>query len=244
MKLLHVVPLAVLALAWSLRSAVADDGAVEHVGGAVRLLDHPGGVRMVSERVRAHVSRDSVDVDCVFEFVNSGAADTVLMGFPDRSYGDGNGNLPAMATFRSWVDDVEVPCAVAHDAEHRDPEETRLWWTRSVTFAADQRRIVHDRYRAAPGSSVDGTQWFTYILETGASWAGTIEDAEIVVTLVGLSPRWFSGMEPKPAVRGHDLIWRFHDFEPGKDGAPRELTAAWLTPEARARWKALNRETP
>lgn len=241
---MRVGPLVAIAFVVALpgSSVFADDGGIENVGGAARLLDDQGRVRMVREVVHARVTDDSVDVDCEFEFLNSGPADTVLMGFPDRGDGDADGGAP-MTTFRSWVDGVEVPCVLIPDAEHSKPgdEERRGWWTHSVFFAEGQRRIIHDHYRAICGGTVDGYRSFEYILETGASWAGSIGDAEIVVTLVGLSPRWISTVSPRPVTRGRELTWRFHDFEPGRDGSPATIDLSWRTPAARARWESLNR---
>jgi hypothetical protein len=64
-------------------AAWADDGSVETVGGAVRLMKDHGSIRMVSEVVRARVSPEKIEVDCIFVMRNEGSADTVLVGFPD-----------------------------------------------------------------------------------------------------------------------------------------------------------------
>lgn len=234
--------LAVPALLLLTSCAFADDGGIENVGGTAHLLTDQGHVRMLSESVRARVSRDSISVECDFTFVNTGPADTVLVGFPDRGDGDGGGG-GSMTTFRSWVDGTEVPCTLLPDAEHSKSayQERGGWWTRRICFAEGQRRVVHDHYEASPGSSVDGTRFFQYILETGASWAGTIGRADIIVTLVGISPRWIRSANPRPIVRGHELIWHFDDFEPGRGGAPPTIDFAWWAPDDRRQWEARNK---
>src|SRR5439155_18164563 len=86
-------------------TAAADDGSVWTVGGAVRLMKNHGSVRMVSETVRARVSTEVIEVDCVFTMKNEGTADTVLVGFPDGPIDE-----PGISSFHSWVDGVAMKC--------------------------------------------------------------------------------------------------------------------------------------
>ena len=102
-------------------SACADDGGMETAGGAVRLMQAHGSVRMVSERVRARVSTDQIDVDCIFVMKNEGPADTVLFGFPDGAIGEACKENEFLS-FRIWVDGVEVKCVLLPDAA-RDSED-------------------------------------------------------------------------------------------------------------------------
>lgn len=212
--------------------APADDGGIENVGGAARLLADEGHIRMEAETVHAVVSENRVEVDCVFRFHNQGAAETVLVGFPDRS--DNFGYSEPMKSFRSWVDGVEVPCDTMADLKGTGGQAFAYWWTRRVAFGAGQTRVIHDRYVAKPGSSYDGSHWFSYILYTGASWAGTIGSAVIDVDLRGISPRWIQSTDPQPTTRGHTLSWTFNSFEPGSaDGSPNKLSFHWQSPRAK-----------
>ena len=77
-------------------------------------------------------------------------------------------------------------------------------------------------------------QWFTYILETGASWAGTIGSADIVVTLDGIDVDWLDEIDPRARVKGKTLRWRFRNFEPGLLGSPKTIYFSWLSTQARA----------
>jgi hypothetical protein len=217
----------VLGLAASTLPARADDGGIENVGGAARLLTDQGHIRMLAETVRARVSQDSIEVDCVFTFVNHGPADTVLIGFPDRSSGvdvcgdcsDESVMIPPMTGFRSWVDGVEVECTLMPDVDHSHEQMASFWWTKRVYFAAGQTRLIRDHYTAQPGGTSIGDQSFSYIIESGASWAGTIGSAEIVITLVGISPKWITYWDgPKPRIKGRELRWSLSDVEPGVDG--------------------------
>ncbi len=216
----------------------ADDGGIENVGGAARLMKDQGHIRMVAETVRATVSQQRVEVDCVFTMKNLGPADTVLIGFPDRSSSP-DGRVAPMETFRSWVDGVEVECDTLSDVDRGDGNPVwDYWWTKSVPFEAGQTRIIRDHYLAVPGSSADGYYWFEYILETGASWAGSIGSAEITVKLDGISPKWIENSKPEPLVKGNVLRWSFREFEPGSDdGSPATISVMWRSPKERARWE-------
>jgi len=214
----------------------ADDGGIANVGGAATLLKDQGHIRMLSEVVRARVSTKTIEVDCVFVMENHGPADTVLIGFPDRSSG-ADANASPMRSFRSWVDGVEVPCETLSDAERTGDQQWSYWWTKRVPFAAGSTRVIRDHYVAEPGYSVDGSQTFQYVLETGASWAGTIGSAEIVVTFDGISSHWIRSVDPEPIRDKTGLHWSFRDFEPGsEDGSPKTIDLMWWPPDARKRW--------
>jgi hypothetical protein len=218
--------------------AQADDGGIENVGGAARLMKDQGHIRMVAETVRARVSQKQIEVDCVFVMENHGPADTVLIGFPDRSDGPDGGYTP-MRTFRSWVDGVEMKCDTLTDVDGgADGRQWDYWWTKRVPFAAGATRTIRDYYVAGPGYSVDGRQSFVYILETGASWRGKIGSADITVTLDGISPEWIQDSNPKPRVTGRQLHWSFRDFEPGSDdGSPADIRFSWWSPQKRVEWE-------
>jgi len=232
-----VLLLATGVLACGAAPARADDGAIENVGGAVRLMKGQGHVRMAREVVRANLSRTRIEVDCVFVMENHGPADTVLVGFPDQS--DAGGPGPAMSSFRSWVDGVEVKCD-SMPATTDDPslETWTRWWTKRVYFAAGATRTIRDHYLAAPGLTIEGTQMFEYILRTGASWAGTIGSAEVTVSLGDVDSSWVRYVDPKPRVQGRTLRWTFKDFEPGtSEHSPSSIQVSWWPPEARERWE-------
>lgn len=212
--------------------AQADDGGIVNVGGAAHLLRDQGEIRMVAETVTATVGNDRIEVDCVFRFQNLGHADTVLIGFPDRS--DDFGYSKPMTSFRSWVDGVEVRCDTMTDADHVDDESWAYYWTKRVHFAAGQTRVIRDHYLSSPGQSFNLEQSFEYILETGESWAGTIGSAEIEVKLEGIKPSWVQYADPPPKIRGNRLLWSFKDFEPGtSDGSPNTIGFSWIDPRVR-----------
>ncbi|MEO5618802.1 MAG: hypothetical protein ABIS67_13625 [Candidatus Eisenbacteria bacterium] len=220
-------------------AAAADDGSVETVGGAVRLMKTRSGVRMVSEVVKARVGRDLVQVDCEFVMKNEGPADTVLVGFPDGSMGPyrGGGEEHEIESFRSWVDGAEVKCQRAPDADGVNAS-VGSWWTKRVVFPSGAVRRIRNRYEVPPSwhptgpgaegpNSTAGYRAFRYILWTGASWNGTIGTAEIVVTLNGIPLEQVVVTSPEARRAGRTFRWTFHDFEPGSGGAPESVELGW-----------------
>jgi hypothetical protein len=184
---------------------------------------------MVSETVRAHVSRERVEVDCVFVLRNEGPADTVLIGFPDGPV-EPDDHEPNLASFRSWVDGVEVKCERVVDAgpgAEAEDWRTASWWTKRIAFARGAVRTIKNRYSVSPASfPIDGTGGFRYSLWTGASWKGSIGSARIVATLEGIPFEWVTETEPVARRSGRSFEWSFRNFEPGSaDGSPAYI---WL----------------
>ncbi len=74
-------------------------------------------------------------------------------------------------------------------AEASVPTHDRRWRVKSVPFAAHQTRVVRDEYVAAlsypsmVSRSPEDARWFTYILDTGASWKGPIGRERVTIDL-------------------------------------------------------------
>ena len=75
---------------------------------------------MVAEEVVLDISKDQiVKGACVFVFQNSGPAESLLVGFPDRSpdgadVPDSAQSRPSLRALRVMVDGVEVPTRPRH----------------------------------------------------------------------------------------------------------------------------------
>ncbi len=223
-----VIAALVLGLASSGR---ADDGAMTGVGGTLHLMSEHPHIAMVAEDVQARLdlATQTVDVECLFVLANDGAADSVLVGFPEMSAGD---TAPEPFTFfESFVDGERVTCQRV-DASAANESESRFWWTKQVTFAARQTRIVRDHYRAPAGDYVGDAQgpWrtFEYTLRTGASWEGTIGAATVTFAVTPCDSA-FSAQQFNPAPDMHDgccYRWHFSNIEPGVTG-PHSLWLGW-----------------
>lgn len=219
---------------WSAVPAWADDGAVTGVGGRISIMDEHPAVALVSEHVHARVSLiDRIsEVECVFVLSNHGAADTVLIGFPESASGDTNAR--PFLSFQSYVDGQAVTCTRQVGERRADP---LFWWTKKVYFAGGQTRIIRDEYRSPLGVSIgDSTgsfAFFEYSLWSGSSWSGDIGAASIVLTL---SP---CGAIPEPQFFGSvpverdacEYRWHLSEVEPGH-GSPGNVHVAWLVPFA------------
>src|SRR5262245_13105749 len=204
--------------------ALADDAAIEHVGGTIRAMHEHPTIAMVAEYVHAELHVDSVRVECVFYLKNAGPATRVTIGFPEMATG-GIDRPSHFTEFRSWVDGDEIRIEPI-DAPAEIPEgEHMTWWVKEVSFEKGATRVIRDRYVAPPGGMSDGTHWFQYILYTGASWAGSIGVADIVVDLeAGAELLPLVGPSP-PRRSGNELSWHFQQFEPA--GRYSAVTLYW-----------------
>lgn len=228
--------------------AGADDGSVETVGGAVRLMKPHSSIRMVSETVKARIAPELVEVDCEFLMRNDGAADTVLVGFPDGAVG---GEEYEMERFRSWVDGKEVVCRRLPNADSTH-SQVGSWWTKRVFFPAGAQRRIRNSYAVFPSwqpvafeaetDSIAGFRYFRYILWTGASWKGTISSARITATLSGIPLERVTESNPQAQRTGRTFRWTLRDFEPGSGGAPEIVELGWRVPPEREELPGVRRE--
>lgn len=208
----------------------ADDGAIEAVGGSLRLMDEHPSIRMVAEHVRAWVSTDSVSVECTFFMHNNGPAVTARVGFPNTSGGADVESAAPFRRFRSFIDGHEVDVKEIPDPEpHWNSYGSyRSWMVKDVAFGANQFKTMSNEYVAEAGGTSDGLRTFEYILSTGGSWKGPIGAGDIVVTLRGIHPDSLLHLDPAPTSRsGQELRWHFENLEPEFDEYFSHVSFAW-----------------
>lgn len=161
---------------------MADDGWVGN-GGTPGLMKgkHPT-IRMADETVRIYVGKKYTTVECIFHFVNEGPATSVKMGFPDYDeLRDEDVDKPTSVfkKYNSWVDGKAIKC------QFEGVKYGEYWQTKTVAFAANQRRTVRDRYTVLTGTGAETgrvyMRYADYILETGNTWHGPIGKATIEV---------------------------------------------------------------
>jgi hypothetical protein len=209
----------------------ADDSAVSNIGGTVHLMDEHPSIRLVAEHVHAWVSKSSIEVECVFFLTNEGPSTTVDMGFPDLSWT--GGRSAPFPFFESFVNGKKVEITPTESKDGRGG--VLYWWTKKVSFDSGETKVIRDRYKARPGVNSTGAGWFDYILYTGASWAGRIGSASIVVTLVDIEARSLVKVQPSDfEMTGNEITWNFSDFEP-VEGSPWNgmIHVKWIRP----RWE-------
>ncbi len=216
---------ALLSIAWA---AWADDGSIEAVSGAVRAMKPHATIEMESEFVHLRVQPNRLEAECVFVLHNHGPATRVTIGFPSRSSGADVNRATPFESFRSFVDGAPVPARELPDSSFSGAESFGSWWVKEVAFGRDQRRCVRDLYVARPGSSYPDTYWIEYVLETGATWAGPIGVADIVLTLDGVPSKSITSIDPKPTSRSdHEIRWHFENIEPDLDSGLALITLRW-----------------
>lgn len=195
--------------------ACGNDGYVKNVGGTISIMAEHPTIRLIAEHVHARVFRNHVDVECVFVLYNGGEATTVQTGFPDYSGGAVDPEYDRhFEYFKSYINGREVVATVT-DADSRQTAAFTYWWTKEIEFDAEETVVIRNVYRGGIGEDVALNRWFSYLLYTGASWAGSIGIANIVVTLEDFGPEQLTKISPPESeVDGNEIRWTFVDYEP------------------------------
>ncbi|HEX5324927.1 MAG TPA: hypothetical protein VFW40_14160, partial [Capsulimonadaceae bacterium] len=197
----------------------ADDASISGVGGAVEMIGQHPTIRMVEERVSI-TNPKFPHVTASFVFHNDGRATTVLIGFPERAYGAGADKQGAgLANFQSLVDGKPIRVTERPDSGNvADSGDYEGWLVKKVHFGAHQTHVITDTYDGGGGEEAMGSQFFVYVLKSGASWKGPIGRAVISADLSSLAG--YSPLLIEPAgykIVGHKVIWDLRNFKPKDD---------------------------
>jgi hypothetical protein len=232
-----------LILATSTRSALADVAPPEPPpGGNPAPAGEQTQVRMASEtvtllvqsinaapqRLAGDVARAKVTAD--FTMHNEGeAAEAMQVRFPlanPSGMGDGFFNFPEITDLTAAVDGQTVPTTrveTPNPAFENDPPVA--WAGFDVTFPPGQDVMIEVKYTQQAEGYLPLAS-FTYILETGAGWQGTIGSADVIVRLpyeanalntVDDVP-WGGPTTAGREYAGDEVRWHFEDFEPQPGG--------------------------
>jgi hypothetical protein len=192
------------------KPALADYTTVEAAGGSLRAMDEQPSVVMKSEQVDVTITSAGASVDCVFVLENEGPATDVKMGFPERGWGVADPEQPrGFVSFHSSVDDDVVPTKI--EGLEIDKSSWRRWRTNVVPFAAGQTRRVEVRYQQKLGETPQRTRFFTYDLETGASWKGKIGQTRLRVDFRDVTG--YACMDGD-VLEHEDLRYKWRNYEP------------------------------
>jgi hypothetical protein len=127
---------------------------------------------------------------------------------------------PELHDFRAWVDGREVTVTFRPQAAGEDEERYAGWHTFNVSFAAGQMRVVRNTYHGRlswMGHPLSGHS-FSYILHTGANWAGPIGQVDIIVRWGPREVAEITQVHPPNYVAGpRELRWHWTDLEPSED---------------------------
>lgn len=234
--------LAVLAISLIWTNAVLADVAPPDVPPGANLL--PGSettqVQMLSETVLLDVISNPASgaagqarTTATFTLRNLGnQTETLAVRFPLTFWNgasDGFFKYPEIRDLRAYINDKSTPTRRVIEPSPYDTWEGRAipWAVFDVVFPPGTDVILKVVYTAdAQGdfaSSNIKLIAFRYILETGSGWAGTIEQADVIVRLpypasiqnVMLSGQTgYSSTTPGAEISGSEVRWSFRNFEP------------------------------
>jgi len=202
--------------------ALADDGAIAVVGGAVQMLDEHSDVRMVSAKITADVYTGNTKVRCEYLLENEGKGQTVTLGFPDMPGWEGGSIVIAkyhLNQFRSWADGKRLAVKL-HTSPHEKGKSFDRWYVRKLWFGPGQTRTIVNTYIQPNGQDSTGGRGFPYTIWTAGSWKGPIGKLDITA-------RWqepilwtcLKSSELSPDRR--TLVWSWTDLEPTRQHVAR-----------------------
>ncbi|MDI6816185.1 MAG: hypothetical protein QME41_03195 [Actinomycetota bacterium] len=165
---------------------------------------------MAKEVVHVILHEDFAEVECAYQFKNTGKAQAVMMGFPERPHQDSD-FLP-ITIFRAFIDGDEIPVKMTEVAlkpgqfGYEEYGEKSNWFIQEVPFKAGETKVVVNRYLAPHGGTVSPASSymtnFAYILHTGATWKDKLGRSDVSVTFAG----GFTWDSFKPDVKAYEEI--------------------------------------
>lgn len=213
--------------------AHCDDSAMSIVeGGAVQPMHEHSSIHMVRETVDVKLgsrvgNQWPVFVHCLFEFQNNGLATDANMGFPELAQASGDAEARGrLKGFKSWVDGQPVGIKYLPSSLNPkdEPQIYKAWFVKKVHFDAGQTHKVVVVYSSRLGyANTAGTPegivfLFSYIMRSGANWAGPIGEALINVDVSATNGRYgITGSPSGYKSSNNKLVWKFSDFEPTED---------------------------
>ncbi len=175
----------------------------------------------------------NASVSATFLMVNYGeATETLEVVFPLmhlRGIGDGRFNYPEIQDFRVRVDGAVTEWETVETPNPNNANDAPIKWAQfPVSFPPEEVVFIDIDY------DVQSTGYFpkaafSYVLETGAGWAGPIRDAYLTLILpyeaseenVLVETELYSylggGNNPEPEWNGNQVTWNWKEFEPSAE---------------------------
>lgn len=93
------------------------------------------------------------------------------------------------------------------------------WYTWKMHFDADERIKVVNKYWMVNSSGGEDSEWFDYILRSGATWKGSIGKVTVRVQMedYDMSDTAFEQMKPTYIEEGGTIVWEAENIEPEQD---------------------------
>lgn len=201
--------------------AYADDAVIGRTpDGVYPMLD--AEVEMKSESIIIDIDRSAVE--CTFTFLNTGEAREVQMGFPGKLSEDMGSSFSddvslSLSNFRTFVNGVELPVEKEKGVRPKiDMPFYSEWYTFTVPFAAGETVIVNNTYTYQPSYNSIGDVSTGYVLQTGATWKGSIGKARVEFKLGSVKPWQIEQLRPGGfRFEGNSIIWERNNIEPTYD---------------------------
>jgi hypothetical protein len=192
-------------------------------------------VKMVSEKITidmhdigARLFNAKASVTCEFIFENlSDNEITTEVGFPTITTDTYMSNTRiSLIDFRSFINGKEISVAKKEEVlQTWNPEDTdgerhysyRYWYTWDVTFPPGEQIKIRNTYTTKLSYSSLNQRWFTYILVTGANWAGKIYESTIEVIYKNRETLYRRATNASPKgfkINDNKITWVLRDFIP------------------------------
>lgn len=202
-------------------------------GGTVYAISN-SDVEMEEEIIDITVMNGRSYVSCQFFFHNTGDGTSLLMGFPtghrseepeDEDYeGPEDEYVTELNRFRTFIHGRKVPVEIKDglkpEGNNKDELYFPQWYTWKVTFAANERVKIVNKYWMTNTSSLS-YDWeeINYILRSGATWRGTIGKVTVRMKFRGYNAAGIDFREMQPSYIKEDgtIVWEAENIEPQED---------------------------
>ncbi len=201
--------------------------------GANPLPEETTQVRMESETVLIEVRMNTegdpghARVTATFHMRNLGTEDEVMPVLFPVAFDDGFSAYPQIEDLRVKVDGVLVDTTPVMRPEYFYGFKDVRWEQFTVRFPVGQEVVIEVSYTLRATQMYDEAFVnYTYVLETGAGWKGTIGSVDIILrlpypanggnVLLEGSVGWREA-PPGGVVEGDEVRWHFDDLEPTRN---------------------------
>ncbi|MBD3330487.1 hypothetical protein GF354_03070 [Candidatus Peregrinibacteria bacterium] len=126
------------------------------------------------------------DTDVTYTFTNtSSESQTVTLGFPERclDYCSEESDFWRLADFKAYINDEEVDTDYIYTEYSYEnfSDHTDSWYVYETVFAPNETKKIRNTYKFQHSNYKGSNRWFYYILETGSTWLGPIENLDIYI---------------------------------------------------------------
>lgn len=210
-------------------SDVFADIAPNPIAGKGIITNQQTTVRMVSERVVVDLYKDSSVVECHFFMKNEGKKQQINIGFPEMNFHHFESpsntdwssffvqeNGKEIKSIERYTPDSILQKEMKRFAGKVKPYyEKQPWYLWNSEFTEGETKIIDVRYSLPSGVIKNGSKYFTYLLNTGSGWKGSIDTAEVIVNLKDFSKELILKTMPENyKIADNQISWKFTNLEP------------------------------